>query len=457
MSQQLDEQKLWKAVLAEMQTNFSGLNYDMYLSRLTLDKITDNIAYVVCPDSNTKKRAETYYKPFLQDSINKIGKGTYDFDFRVGSVHKKLGPEDYKGTIFEKAVGNKTDRTVRNGLNPHYTIETYITGNTNHLAYAIASAIIQEPGSKYNPYFLYAGVGLGKTHLIQAIGNKILEKNPDANVIYCSGEKFSNELIEAIQHGKGGKGKYSSDTFRTKYRSADLLIIDDIQFIAGKESTQEEFFHTFNELYNNQKQIVLASDRPPEEFSNIEERITSRFKSGMMADIQPPDYELRTAILRAKRDQEGDKVPNEILDFIAEKVNTNIRELEAAYLQVVTSSKASNEELTIENAKRTLSNIIKTEDKGPVSLNSILKAVCDHYSLKHADLRGKRRTKEIVIPRQIAMYLMYDMTNTPFMSIGEFLGGRDHTTIMHGYEKVKVDIESSTSLRSDVIKIKQTL
>lgn len=236
-----------------------------------------------------------------------------------------------------------------------------------------------------------------------------------------------------------------------------MLIIDDIQFIAGKDSTQEEFFHTFNDLQMKQKQIVLASDRPPEEYKNIEERITSRFKSGIMADIQAPDYEMRTAILRNKRDRSGDKLPNEIIDFIAENVTSNIRELEGAYNQVIIFSKATGADYSIETAKQALGNNIKTEPSKPINLNQIAKAVCGYYAIKHNDLKGKRRTKEIALPRQIAMYLMYELTGTPFMTIGEYLGGRDHTTIMHGVKKIESDIKESTRMRQEVVTIKKAL
>jgi chromosomal replication initiator protein len=456
-SNTLNEKDIWKAVQAEMRVNFSDLHYNMHISRMLLKELTEDTALILCPDKQTLQKAETHYCAFLQESINKIAKGKYEVKFKIGTEKKELTEKDVKGTLFED-VPLQPDilaKNQKNGLNPHYRLDNYVMGNTNQLAFAIASAISAEPGKKYNPFFLYAGVGLGKTHLIQAVGNTVLRNNPNAKVIYVTSENFTNELVDSIR-GKS-KNPYATETFRKKYRSADVLIIDDIQFITGKDGTQEEFFHTFNELYLNQKQIVLASDRPPEEFKNIEERITSRFKSGMMADIQPPDYELRTAILRAKRDEDKDSVPNEVIGFIAEHIDTNIRELEGAYLQVLAFASTRNKPLDLEIAKEALANVVKNEPKKSANVTNIIKAVCNYYSVKQMDLKGKRRTKDLVIPRQVAMYLMYDLTGTPYMGIGEVLGGRDHTTIMHGYEKVKGELENSMVLKKDVMNIKQII
>jgi chromosomal replication initiator protein len=291
---------------------------------------------------------------------------------------------------------------------------------------------------------------------MQAVGNQIVQRSPSFKVIYTTGEAFTNELIESIQGGKG-KGRYTSNEFRNKFRKADVFLIDDIQFIAGKEATQDEFFHTFNTLYMAQKQIVITSDRPPREFKNIAERITSRFNSGIIADIQPPDYETRVAILRAKRDKSQDQMSNEVIDIIAERVSSNIRELEGAYLRVLTIATATGNEVTPDTVLGILGQTIKEDRRRPVSVNNILKAVCSYYSVKAVDIKGKRRTKEIVLPRQVAMYLIKQMTDTPYMTIGELLGGRDHTTIMHGVEKIEEDIKEMGKLRQDVINVKQIL
>lgn len=450
MSQKkFEEKKLWNAVLATLQVDLSETNFKTWLANTKAQNLTAKSLEIIFPNTHAKRKVEKLFRPMIQESVNKIGKGEFTLFFKVGTIKTKKQTETAPGPLFSSQQQAES-QSKKNGLNPFYTLENYVMGDSNQLAYAIATAITREPGTKYNPFFLYSGVGNGKTHLIHAIGNKLIQKFPDSKIIYCTSEKFTNELIEAIKKGRGRAGE-----FRKKYRSVDVLIIDDIQFLAKKEATQEEFFHTFNDLFMAQKQIIITSDRPPEAFKNIEERITSRFKSGMMVDIQSPNYELRTAILRAKRDEDKENVPNEIIDFIAENVDTNIRELEGSYLQVITFAQARGEKLTIDTAKLALNNIIKEDRNKPVNLNTILKAVCNYYSVTQADVKGKRRTKEFVIPRQVAMYLMYELTGTPYMSIGELLGGRDHSTVMHGHEKIKTGLEASSKVREDIINIKQ--
>ena len=314
----------------------------------------------------------------------------------------------------------------------------------------------ERPGEIYNPVFIYSGVGLGKTHLMQAIGNFILKNKPGMKVIYTTGESFTNEMIDAIQSGKG-KGRYASNDFRNKYRKADVFLIDDVQFIAGKDATQEEFFHTFNALYLAQKQIVITSDKPPKDFTNLEERISSRFNSGIIVDMQTPDVETRIAILRARRDKDGDTISNEVINIIAETVTTNIRELEGAYLRLLSVAKATGTDVTPDTALLTLGQTIKERNKKPVNMNEILNAVCNYYSIKSADLKGKKRTKELVLPRQVVMFLIKDLTNTPYMTIGDFLGGRDHTTVMHGVDKIGEEVRTKQTIREDIVNVKQML
>lgn len=457
----LDETKLWKAVLAEMEVNVSKLNYEVFLTKTKIDNVSEDCIEIACASPLIRNRVEAVFKPLILESITKITKNKYDLKFKVGDIAKKAQKTQDLDTPLFKPLKNKATKYIKQTenysqtrLNPEYTFEKYIMGSANRLAYAIASNIAENPGKMYNPYFLYSGVGQGKTHLVQAIGNKIVETHPNLKVLYCTGEQFTNELIELLRKGKS-KNSYGTDEFRKKYRNTDVLIIDDIQFIAGKEATQEEVFHTFNDLYMKNRQIILASDRPPEEFKNIEERLTSRFKSGIMADIQKPDFELRTAILRAKRDYEGDTFPDEIIEFIAENVSTNIRELEGAYLQVLTHAKAGGETLSLDFAKDVLSNILPQKRVHPININNILKSVCNYYDVKIPDVKGARRTKNLVIPRQVAMFLIYELTNTPFMSIGDFLGGRDHTTIMHGVKKIQEEIKEMNKMKQDVLNIKQ--
>lgn len=456
----LTAQEIWRSVKEAVAPDVQPTFYKTWLAKTQAQLVDDSTFEVLCPNEFTIKQLDPYIT-MLTNRINRTGSHEpFEVVFKVGKTEQTIQEEteqQMKTPLFEqlskKGVGS-ADKTTRinAGLNPTYTFENYIMGNTNRLAYAIAESISREPGRQYNPLFLYAGVGLGKTHLVQAIGNKVLDNNSNAKVLYTTGERFANELIELLRDKKRNMKE-----FRRKYRNLDILIVDDVQFIAGKESTQEEFFHTFNDLFMSDKQIVLASDRPPEEFKNIEERITSRFKSGIMADIQSPDYELRSAILRSRRDYEGHPITNEVIDYIAENVSTNIRELEGAFRQVIMTANSFNaDEVTKEIAQQALGTVIKNMEGGrPLNVNKILKAVCNFYSVTMPEIKGKRRNKEVVIPRQIAMYLMYDMTETPFMSIGELLGGRDHTTVMHGVRKVENELKLSPRVQNEIADIKQ--
>ncbi len=458
----MDAKKLWDAVLAEQKLTLSELRFNTWLANTKAQNLTKESLEVICPNTHTKSMLEKNMLSLIQTSVNKIGKGEFELIFKVGrtDAQKEKEVKLGMGPLFEseKKVDNKKviESSQKANLSPRFGFDNYIMSSNNRLAYSIATAIAENPGEMYNPYFLHSGVGLGKTHLIQAIGNQIVRKNPNLKVIYTTGEAFMNELIENIQKGRGGR--YSIGTFRNKYRKVDVFIIDDIQFIAGKDSTQEEFFHTFNALHMAQKQIIIASDRPPKEFTELEDRITSRFSSGIIADISKPDVDTRIAILRAKRDQSNHSFPNEVIDFIAQQIDTNIRELEGAYIQVLTHARANDKDIDLEVAANALGHaLIKEKVHKPININDILKTVSNYYSIKMIDIKGKRRTKEIVVPRQVAMYLIYDMTATPFVSIGELLGGRDHTTVMHGVRKVEDNITREVKLRQDVDNIKQAL
>jgi chromosomal replication initiator protein len=454
--------ELWKKVLGELEVEMSPMAFKTWISRAKAVTITETSLELACPDELVKNMFLTKYLPMIQSSVDRLGKGHFQISLKVSREEKKERKSDDPPLFKEEPREEKpappvTEKDIiKSGLSPKFTFENYLMGSNNQVAFAIAQAIAREPGTVYNPFFLYAGVGLGKTHLIQAIGNDLLKKRPGIKVVYCTGESFTNELIENLQMGKKS-GKYSSNSFRDKYRKVDVLIIDDIQFIAGKPSTQEEFFHTFDALYRAQKQIIISSDRPPREFTNIEDRITSRFGSGIIADIQAPDLEMRTAILRKRRDTNKDEVPNGVIDFIAETIATNVRELEGAYLQVLTYSKALGIELNVQTAAKALGQAIQESSRKPVNINQILKAVSNYYSVKTSDIKGSRRTKELVIPRQVAMYLIKELTGTSYVTIGELLGGRDHTTIMHGVSKVEQEIVQIAKTRQDVANVKQII
>jgi chromosomal replication initiator protein DnaA len=333
-------------------------------------------------------------------------------------------------------------------LNARYTFSTFIVGSSNQLAHAASQAVAEAPGQAYNPLFLYGGVGLGKTHLLHAIGHKALQMG--LTVLYVSSETFTNEIINAIRYR-------TQEEFRTKYRSVDVLLVDDIQFIAGKESTEEEFFHTFNTLYENSKQIVICSDRPPKAIVSLEERLRSRFEWGLIADIQPPDLETRVAILRTKADMLGRRVPDDVVTYLASQVHSNIRELEGSFNRLLAYSQLQNLPLTIETAKAALASIASDGRQRRVSVAEVLAAVADYYHIPTDVLQGKQRDKHIVVPRHVAMYLMRLETEASLLEIGQSLGGRDHSTVLHAYDKIAREMNENASLRKEVLAIRQQL
>lgn len=333
-------------------------------------------------------------------------------------------------------------------LNPRYTFSTFIVGSGNQLAHAASQAVADAPGFAYNPLFLYGGVGLGKTHLLHAIGHSGLEKS--LTVLYVSSETFTNDIVNAIRYR-------TTEEFRAKYRSVDVLLVDDIQFIAGKDSTEEEFFHTFNALHEMNKQIVICSDRPPKAIVSLEERLRSRFEWGLIADIQPPDLETRVAILRAKADMLGRVVPDEAIQYLASRVQSNIRELEGSFNRLLAFAQLQRQPLTIDTAKAALASLASDSRQKRVTIGEILEAIAEYYRIPIEDLCGKQRDKHIVVPRQVAMYLMRQETEASLLEIGQALGGRDHSTVLHGYDKISREINDNTALRKEVLAIRQQL
>jgi chromosomal replication initiator protein len=333
-------------------------------------------------------------------------------------------------------------------LNSRYTFATFIVGPNSQLAYAASQAVAEAPGHSYNPLFLYGGVGLGKTHLLHAIGHSGLEQG--LVVLYVSSETFTNDIVNAIRYR-------TTEEFRAKYRSVDVLLVDDIQFIAGKDSTEEEFFHTFNALHEMSKQIVICSDRPPKAIVSLEERLRSRFEWGLIADIQPPELETRVAILRAKAEMMGRQVPDEVIQFLASRVQSNIRELEGGLNRLLAFTQLQRMPLTLETAKSALANLASDSRQRRVSIPEILEAVAEYYRMPIEDLCGKQRDKHIVMPRQIAMYLMRQETDASLLEIGQALGGRDHSTVLHGCEKISREVNDNTTLRKEVLAIRQQL
>ena len=344
-------------------------------------------------------------------------------------------------------------------LNPKYTFDTFVVGKNNNLAHAASLAVAESPGEVYNPLFIYGGVGLGKTHLMHSIAHFILEKDPTKKVLYVTSETFTNELIDALKIGKNGN-ELAMTTFREKYRNNDVLLIDDIQFIIGKESTQEEFFHTFNHLHVSGKQIIISSDKPPKDIETLEARLRTRFEWGLIADISSPDYETRMAILRKKEELDGLEryhIPDEVMQYIANNITSNIRELEGSLNKLIALANLENKPIDIPLAAEALKDMISPNNTREITPELIIEVVSDHFNVPAAELKGKKRNAEIVLPRQIVMYLCRKMTDTPLKTIGLILGGKDHASVSHGVKKIEHDVKTDEALNNTVNIIKKKL
>jgi len=340
--------------------------------------------------------------------------------------------------------------TPGHGLNPRYIYENYVVGSSNRFAHAASLSVAEQPGGKYNPFFVHGGVGLGKTHLLHAVGHRALELRPDLTVVYVSSEKFTNDLIDSIRRQR-------TEEFRARYRTIDILMIDDIQFIAGKESTQEEFFHTFNTLYQSGKQVIITSDKPPKAISALEDRLRSRFEGGLITDVQLPDYEMRTAILRIKGEELGIAIPAEVIEYVAQKDQSNIRELEGAFNKMLFHAQVGDRPITLALAMEALTDAAAGARRAKTTATDVVQSVAGHYGVAPRDLRGRGRTKEIVLPRQVAMFLLREETEASLAEIGQELGGRDHTTVMHGIDKIQQALTTDTALRAQVLAIREAI
>ncbi len=366
-------------------------------------------------------------------------------------IHFVLPEETEKEEAPKKAAASVP--TVP-GLNPKYTFDTFVVGSNNKFAHAASLAVAESPGEIYNPLFLYGGVGLGKTHLMHSIAHFIVKENPKAKILYVTSETFTNEVIEAIRNGNNTS---AMTKFREKYRNIDVLLVDDVQFIIGKESTQEEFFHTFNALHGAGKQIILTSDRPPKDMDILEERIRSRFEWGLMADIQSPDYETRIAILRKKQEMDGYVVDDDVIEYIAKNVKSNIRELEGSLNKVVALANLEKCEINLELAEKALIDIISPNEKKIVTPDSIINIVAEHFDITVEEIKGDKRAKKISYPRQISMYLIREMTSTNLQGIGALMGGKDHTTILHGVKKIEEELQKSETTQNLIALLKKKI
>lgn len=447
-------QENWDEVLLYMKEEHEimDISFKTWLLPLKVHHVEHNIATIVVPDSNMISYIRKKYGLPLEVSIaEKLG-----FECKLNFISKEeieSSALPAENLLIKKNSKEVSPEVIQNAnLNPKYTFDTFVVGANNNLAHAASLAVAESPGEIYNPLFIYGGVGLGKTHLMHSIAHFILKNNPNSKVLYVTSEKFTNELIDAIRN----KNNITTTEFREKYRNNDVLLIDDIQFIIGKESTQEEFFHTFNALHECKKQIIISSDKPPKEIETLEERLRSRFEWGLTVDIQSPDYETRMAILRKKEEMEGYNIDNEVIKYIATNIKSNIRELEGALTKIVALSKLDKKEITIELAEEALKDLISPNVAREVTPDLILQIVSDHLGVQAIDILGQKRNKEIAGARQIVMYLCRNMTSTPLQQIGQFLGGRDHTTVIHGIEKISKDIPKDPTLQNtiDILKKK---
>ncbi len=444
----LDLNKIWEEFLTVISSEptITNITFNTWFKPSKPLKIKDDKFYILVENDIAKDTLTNYFTDLIKNGLKEVS--LKDLEPII------LTPND-KGNnlvVDYNETNNQNSKTGFNSpnLNDKYIFEEFVVGNSNKLAHAASLAVAESPSKAYNPLFIYGGVGLGKTHLMHAIGHHVLNKNKEANVVYVSSEKFTNELINSIKDDKNIE-------FRNKYRNVDILLVDDIQFIAGKDRTQEEFFHTFNTLYENSKQIILSSDRPPKEIPTLEDRLRSRFESGLIADIQAPDYETRVAILRKKAEKENITVTDDVLQFIAKKIKSNIRELEGSLTRIVAYSSLDNSEINISLAEEALKDIISSSKPKKVDIPAIKDAVSQFYNIKSEDFNSKRRTRSIAYPRQIAMYLARTMTDLSLPKIGEEFGGRDHTTVIHAHDKILSDIEKDNNFAEKIENIKKEI
>lgn len=452
--------ELWKAALGEIELQVSKANFKTWLQNTSIIEKKGSAVVIAVPNSFTKEWLENKYHKFILGSLRNIESEIKEVSYQI---KQNTGKEDVKRVNNreegEKILGQQLDfqeltTDVLTNLNPRYTFDNFIVGPSNELVHAAAMAVTQNLGRKYNPLFIYGGVGLGKTHLIQAIGNAVKKENPNKKIKYVTSERFTSEVISALRSGHLRPNEI--DEFKRRWREVDLLIIDDIQFLAGKEKTQDEFFHTFNALYDAGKQIVLSSDRSPKSIQTLEERLRSRFEGGMIADIAYPDLETRIAILKSKANERSVELSDDVFEYVAQNIKKNVRELEGALNRLIAANYQSKKDINLIEVKKLLNSVLNTPKKS-TTLKSVIKAVAEFYDISEKELLERSRKKEIVKPRQITMYLLREEMKSSFPFIGMKIGGRDHTTAIHACEKIKKELESNQGLSDEINSIKEKL
>ncbi len=437
---------VWEKAQEPIKESVGETSYDTWFSQLRAQEKDGATLLIETPDEFFRSWIVEHYLKTIEEKIASLTEQNIIIEFSVNAETFREEPQNRIKSINPAFQEQRKDDI---NLNPRFSFDNFVVGPSNRFACAAAMAVAESPAKAYNPLFIYGQVGLGKTHLMQAITQQIHRLHPEQKICYLSSEKFTNELIDAIRHR-------STTAFRNRYRTIDVLLIDDIQFIAGKESTQEEFFHTFNALHNNRKQIILSSDRPPREISNLEERLSSRFAWGLITDIQPPNYETRVAILKKKIEREPVEVPDNVIFFIAEQIKTNIRELEGALIRVVAYSLLEEKPVSLEMAKFILKDMVKETVK-IISVEMIQKEVADYFNMAVSELKSKKRSKNVLFPRQMAMLLARQMTNLSLPEIGQAFGGKDHTTVLHSCKKLENDLLTDRELKNTIDKLTSVL
>ncbi|MFN2463192.1 MAG: chromosomal replication initiator protein DnaA [Candidatus Dormibacteria bacterium] len=442
-------ENIWNAAQEEWRYQIAKPSYEAWLKNARLLQLDGRTFHIGVPTKLAKDWLEDRYQALIKETLGAIMAGDVELTFEVTEQRVDVSVE---AVIEDTSMMDEPDYDPKSSqLNPKFTFDSFVPGHNSRFAHAAARAVADAPGDAYNPLFMYGGVGLGKTHLMHAIGHAVLKKGRRrAKVAYVTSERFMNEMIESIRRN-------SMNDFRQRYRNCDVLLIDDIQFLAGKDRTQEEFFHTFNALHELNRHIVISSDRPPKEIPTLEDRLRSRFEGGLIADIQPPDFETRVAILHSKVGPHNRLVPEEVLSFIAHKIQRNIRELEGALIRVLAYASVTHQPMTTETAARVLEDILPTADTRSLTVDGIKRVVANFYGISVEEMCGKRRDRHIVFPRQVAMFIIREETASSLPAIGQAFGGRDHTTVLHSYEKIVNDCKEDQRVTSEVAKIRQLL
>ena len=455
MNSHLNE--IWQLTLTELSKDLNKPSFETWFNLTRPVSLENNCLVIEVPNDFTKEWFETRYRDQIVKALNRVATDEHRVSFVIASEFQDTGNKE----SLEEAIDHSTDfissfkpeqekkNKFVSSFNPRYTFDTFVVGACNRLSHAASLAVAESPARAYNPLFIYGGVGLGKTHLLHAIGQYTIINHDYSSVFYFSSERFTNEFINAIRDNK-------TLEFRNKYRNMDILLIDDIQFLAGKEQTQEEFFHTFNALHDNNKQIIISSDRPPKEIPTLEDRLRSRFEWGLITDLQPPDLETRTAILKKKALSDGIDIPDQVLQYIAGKIITNIRELEGALIRIVAYASLSETPVTLELTQAALQDIIFTRQKN-ITIDTIIEITAENFNISPVDIRSKKRTQNIALTRQVAMYLCRMLTDLSLPKIGEEFGGRDHTTVLHAFKKIDNLISDSSDFKNRLEMIKNNI